>query len=304
MGRADITAAWIAVDWGTSKLRAWAMNSAGGVLAAASSDAGMGTLTREGFEPALLALVAPWLAAHTPVIACGMVGARQGWVEAAYLTTPCLPLDTDHLTQAPCKDPRLTVRIIPGIKQNAPADVMRGEETQIAGYIAQNPDFDGVLCLPGTHTKWAHISAGEVVSFQTFMTGEMFALLSDLSVLRHSLTEPGWDDAAFAEALNDAISRPERMAARRVSLRAETLIAGLTPATVRARLSGTLIGAELAAARPYWLGQSITVIGAGGIAKLYADSMTAQGAPAKIADGDTMTLAGLTAAYNRLTEPA
>jgi hypothetical protein len=73
---------------------------------------------------------------------------------------------------------------------------MRGEETQIAGFLAQNPGFDGVLCLPGTHTKWVHISAGEVVSFRSFMTGELFATVGPHSVLRHSVGE-GWDDAAF-----------------------------------------------------------------------------------------------------------
>jgi len=74
------------------------------------------------------------------------------------------------------------MHILPGLKQDKNPDVMRGEETQIAGFLAGNPDFDGVLCLPGTHTKWVHISAKEIVSFQTVMTGELFALLSQNSV--------------------------------------------------------------------------------------------------------------------------
>ena len=303
--KADLKADWIAVDWGTSRLRAWAMAPGGAVLAAADSDAGMSGLARDGFEPALLALVAPWLVPgrRTTIVACGMVGSRQGWTEARYQTTPCRPLDTAQLAAAPAADPRIAVRIIPGIKQDRPADVMRGEETQIAGYLASHPGFDGVLCLPGTHTKWAHISAGEVVSFQTFMTGEMFALIGAHSVLRHALTEPGWDDAAFAEALAAAIARPERIAALLFSLRAESLIAGLQPAAARARLSGTLIGAELAGARPYWLGQRVTMIGAGGLAALYATALAAQGLQADLADGAAMTLAGLCAAHSRMTCP-
>jgi len=300
----QIRADWIAIDWGTSRLRAWAMAPDNRTLAAAASDAGMGGLARSGYEPALLALVGGWLdpGRRTPVIACGMVGSRQGWVEAPYQTAPCRPLDAAHMASAPVLDARLAVRVIPGIRQPSPADVMRGEETQMAGYLAQDPGFDGVLCLPGTHTKWARISAGEVVSFQTFMTGEMFALLSDHSVLRHSLTAPGWDDAAFDAALADSLSRPDRMAARLFSLRAESLLTGLGPQAARARLSGTLIGAELAAARPYWLGQDLVVIGAAGIAGTYARALAAQGAAARLADGDEMTLAGLTAARARIAE--
>ena len=298
-------AAWIAVDWGTTHLRVWAMDTAGSVSAAASSDDGMGRLSRDGFEPALLALIDGWLAPDrvTPVIACGMVGSRQGWIEAPYRAVPCTPLDGGGFAGAPCRDPRLQVRIIPGLKQATPADVMRGEETQIAGFLAREPEFDGVLCLPGTHNKWVRISAGEVVSFQTFMTGEMFALLADHSVLRHSVTTDGWDDAAFTAALDDALSRPDRIAARLFSLRAETLLQGLTPEAARARLSGALIGIELAAARPYWLGQAVAIIGAKGIGAAYATALARQGAEPRLLDGDPLTLAGLAAAQASLKEP-
>ena len=295
---------WIAVDWGTSNLRAWAMGADGTAQAAAASDAGMGQLERDGFEPALLALVGTWLAPQrcTPVVACGMVGARQGWAEAPYRAVPCPPLAPGGMIAAPCVDPRLSVRLIPGLSQAAPADVMRGEETQIAGLLAARPAFDGVLCLPGTHSKWVRISAGEVVSFQTFMTGELFALIATRSVLRHSVGAEGWDDAAFAEALSDALSHPERIGARLFSLRAEALLAGLDPAAARARLSGALIGIELAAARPYWLGQDVAVIGASGVAASYAAALTAQGAAPARHDGDEMTRAGLAAAHALLNE--
>ena len=140
---------------------------------------------------------------------------------------------------------------------------MRGEETQIAGALRLMPGYDGVLCLPGTHSKWVHVSAGEVVSFQTFMTGEMFALLSEASVLRHGMQGGRLGRSGLStRAVSDALSRPERLGARLFSLRAEGLIAGLSPAAARSRLSGLLIGTELAAAKPYWLGQRVTLIGA------------------------------------------
>ena len=288
-----IPAAWIAVDWGTTNLRAWAMGADGRVLAHAESDDGMGKLARDGYEPALLRLIGGWLDNCPPVIACGMVGSRQGWCEAPYRTVPCAALDPLRTVTAPTTDLRLSVSIIPGLKQNQPADVMRGEETQIAGALRLMPNYDGVFCLPGTHSKWVHISAGEVVSFQTFMTGEMFALLSEASVLRHGMAGEGWDDAAFGAAVNDAISRPERIAARLFALRAEGLISGLTPAAARARLSGLLIGTELAGAKPYWLGQRVTLIGAEKLSAAYASALLQQGVQAQCLPVTECTLAGL-----------
>ncbi|WP_137111656.1 2-dehydro-3-deoxygalactonokinase [Rhodobacter sp. SY28-1] len=290
----EVAPAWIAVDWGTSNLRAWAMGADGRVLAEAASDDGMGKLTREGFEPALVRLIGGWLGNGAPVVACGMVGSRQGWCEAPYRAVPCSPVDRAGLVQVPTNDPRLRVSIAPGLKQASPADVMRGEETQIAGALQKMPGYDGVLCLPGTHSKWVHISAGEVVSFQTFMTGEMFALLSEASVLRHGMQgATGWDEAAFDAAVSDALSKPEKLGARLFSLRAEGLIAGLSAAAARARLSGLLIGTELAAARPYWLGQRVTLIGAEKLSAAYARALALQGIEAKRLSATDCTLAGL-----------
>lgn len=285
---------WIAVDWGTSNLRAWAMG-ADGVLAAATSAEGMGGLTRDGFEPALLRLISAWLVPGRviPVVACGMVGSRQGWFEAPYRTVPCAPLDRSALVRVPVASDQIALHIAPGLKQTQPADVMRGEETQIAGALALMPGFDGVFCLPGTHSKWVHISAGEVVSFQTFMTGEMFALLSEHSVLRHGMQGAGWDDAAFEDGVSETLSRPERIGAKLFSLRAEGLIANLQPAQARARLSGLLIGTELAAAKPYWLGQSVALIGAEALSRSYAKALALQGVDATVLPGTECTLAGL-----------
>lgn len=286
---------WIAVDWGTSNLRAWSMTNAGETLDHAESSTGMVTLKPAEFEAALLRLVSRWLqCGDVPVIACGMAGARQGWIEAPYMTVPC-PAVLAEAVKAPAVDPRLDVRIVPGISQNDPPDVMRGEETQIAGYLAANPGFDGVLCLPGTHTKWVHVSAGEIVSFRTFMTGELFALVSERSVLRHSVDCQGWDDAAFTDALDVTRSRPESLAAHLFSLRAGQLLHDQSGATVRARLSGLLIGAELAAARSYWLGQPVALVGAPHLTSIYAAALRAQGVDPVLANGDAMTLAGLIA---------
>lgn len=288
---------WIAVDWGTSNMRAWAMTSSGTVLADVRSDQGMGGLAPDAFAPALRQAIAGWDHTEVPIIACGMVGARQGWIEAPYAATPCTATP-DGFTKPDAGD--LDVHIIAGVMQANPADVMRGEETQIAGFLARNKNWDGVICLPGTHTKWVHISADEIVSFQTYMTGDLFAAIAGHTVLHHSVTADGWDDSAFDAGVADAMDRPERLAARLFSLRAEGLLNAMPNATARARLSGLLIGAELAGAKPYWIGQQIAVIGAGGLSALYVRALAAQSAPATQVKGDAITLAGLTAAYRRL----
>ncbi|WP_300034918.1 2-dehydro-3-deoxygalactonokinase [uncultured Roseobacter sp.] len=295
-----LTPDWIAVDWGTTNLRAWAMQGAT-VLDRASSDQGMGGLSRDGFEPALASLISKWTAAGpVPVVACGMVGSRQGWVEAPYRSVPCTPMDS-NLTPAPVSC-GLDVRIISGLSQQAPADVMRGEETQIAGFLQLNPGWDGVLCMPGTHTKWVHLSAGEVVSFQTFMTGELFALLSNASVLRHTVSGEGWDNQAFEKAVSDTLARPEKLAGMLFGLRAGQLLADTAPEQSRAALSGLLVGAELAASRPYWLGQNLAILGTGTQANAYRNALTPQGVSCLMVDTERATLAGLTAAYRLLRE--
>lgn len=295
----DGKAAWVAVDWGTSNLRAWIMGTGGEVLATPRAPAGMNSLDPDGFEPALLDLLGPWLGSERlPVIACGMVGAKQGWREAPYVAVPCAPLALAQAERPPVRDRRLDVRILPGVSQLSPPDVMRGEETQIAGYLRGDPEFDGVICLPGTHSKWVHVSAGEIVSFRTFMTGELFDLLSRQSVLRHSVTqEDGWDDAAFLSSVDDMMSNPQRLAARLFGLRAGALLEGTDPATVRARLSGLLLGMEIAGARDYWLGRDIMLIGAPTLTARYRTALQAQGAAVRETDGADIVLAGLTAAY-------
>jgi 2-dehydro-3-deoxygalactonokinase len=284
---------WIAVDWGTTHLRAWAMAEDGTVRAEAQSNDGMGHLARDAFEPALLSLVEPWLGGGPmDVLACGMVGSRQGWAEAPYVAVPARPATLSPVPVA-TKDSRLRVSILPGLKQAVPPDVMRGEETQIAGFLAAAPGFDGVLCLPGTHAKWVQISAEEVVSFRTFMTGELFELLSTQSVLRHSIAGAGADPDAFREAVSDTLSRPETLAQRLFSIRAGQLLDGTSGEVGRARLSGALIGAELAAAKPYWLGQEVVVAGAPALAEVYAKALATQGVTARVTDADPLTQLGL-----------
>ena len=290
---------WIGVDWGTSNLRVWIMSPEDQSLRLLESSTGMGTLEPGQFEPTLLALIEPFLADDhvMSVVCCGMVGARQGWSDAGYLTTP-----VNRQARAPAHlvttvDERIRVLILPGIQQLSPADVMRGEETQIAGLLLQSPSFSGTVCLPGTHTKWVAVAEGTITGFQTCMSGELFGLLSKQSVLRHSMQDDQWSDIAFDQGVAEMLTHPESLTSRLFSLRADSLVNATPGAELRARLSGMLIGTELAGCREYWSDKTVTLVGAAKLTGLYAQAMSALNTDVDLMDGDAMTLSGLVASY-------
>ncbi len=281
---------WIAVDWGTSNLRVWLMNSDGVAFSKASSKKGMGKLSQDEFEPALLELIEPYISDFrvVPVVCAGMVGARliepyisdfrvvpvvcagmvgasaslqTGWMEAPYSTAPCPPPGWDGAIKVSGTDRRLDVRILPGVMQLHPANVMRGEETQILGFLYDKKDFDGVVCLPGTHTKWVNISKREILNFATSMTGELFELLTNQSVLRHGMDTRKWDEQEFVGAVDETITHPTKFNLALFSLRAELLLNEMTCERARSRLSGLLIGMELASTEHFWRDQNVVFIG-------------------------------------------
>lgn len=303
---ADTPAAWVAADWGTSNLRLWVMSGDDRVLARIEDPRGMSALSSDGFEPVLRECLAPWLGTgrRLAAVACGMVGARQGWVEAPYLPTPGQPVDMARLRLAPVSSDDLDVTILPGMAQAEPADVMRGEETQVAGHLAAEPQFDGLICLPGTHTKWVRCRNGRVERFRTCMTGELFALLAGQSVLRHALAGADWDDHAFVDAARDAARHCGAMIDGLFGIRAASLLKDTPAAQSRARLSGLLIGAEIGTMRGEWHDRPIAVIGSERLARLYARALADQGAEVAAVDAETATLRGLMAVHAQLTTEA
>ncbi len=294
---------WIAVDWGTTHLRAYGLSSDHQLIKEAVSGKGMGVLANDEFEPALLALIADWLPetgqvqGHVKVLACGMVGARQGWKEAHYQSVPCSPFADQNLTAVKTVDQRIQVKILPGISQAKPADVMRGEETQLAGLLSSQDIDSARVCLPGTHSKWALIEKGELMKFSTFMTGEMFEILSKHSILRHQTDNTHWNKAAFLSGVESSIEHPDKLLNECFSIRAQSLLENLEDAEARSRLSGLLIGAELAGAREYWQGSNIALIGDLGLSELYAQALALMSVETKTYDPKAVTLAGLIKVY-------
>lgn len=270
------------VDWGTSSFRLWLVAEDGSVLGERRSAAGL--LSIEGrFEPVLeghlAALDAP---ANLPVVICGMAGARSGWREAAYLPAPCALADVPSAVvriDGIARD----VRILPGISQAEPADVMRGEETQLLGLEAE-----GTICLPGTHSKWVTLLDGRVEKFSTWMTGELFALLSEHSLLAADVAGADGPDEDFLAGLNSVLDEPEALTNALFGLRARALLG--QGGGEASRLSGMLIGAELVGVGP---ADHVTLVADDRLGDLYAAALDEIGTPVTRVEATRTTQAGL-----------
>lgn len=290
-----------AIDWGTSSLRVWLLDSGGDVLSERRSGDGMQTARDIGFsvvlERMLSELAAP---ADLPAIICGMAGARQGWIEAPYADVPCT-LDEIFSKTVVVPAAKRPVRIVPGLAQRTTdrPDVIRGEETQIAGAVAGIGAGRHVVCMPGTHSKWVEIDGGTVSGFTTWMTGELFNVFSGHTILSHSVGDvaKGVDTASagFSEGLRQGLAEPDRVTSLTFAIRAATLLQGLQPGDAAARLSGLLVGAEIAGARRLYpgSGSDVVLVASGALRTLYANALAQTGLTVKIIDADEAVRAGL-----------
>ncbi|WP_306117309.1 MULTISPECIES: 2-dehydro-3-deoxygalactonokinase [unclassified Roseitalea] len=298
----------VLVDWGTSHLRMWAVDCCGGIVGEDRSAEGMGATAPSAFagvlETHLDRLGAP---ADTPVMMCGMVGARQGWLEAPYVDVPaCLDTLVDRAVhvQVPGRD----IRILPGIADRSAEtpDVMRSEETQLLGLCTVAPEpASRLVCMPGTHAKWVEIdgAARQVRRFATALTGELYAALGTSTVLRHSLGTGSVDadHPRFAEAVAASLERPETILTRLFAIRPHALLRGEGEADARARLSGTIIGQDIAGAiarfgRP----GRVVLVGGGRLGALYERALDLAGIAPQIHDGEALARAGLLAAAGKV----
>jgi len=290
-----------AVDWGTSSLRVWLLDSGGAVLAERRSGEGMQTARETGFAPVLERMLSELAAPDAlPAIVCGMAGARQGWVEAPYADVPS-PLDDIFARAITVPGIARQVRIVPGLAQRlaGPPDVMRGEETQIAGAVGGLGKGRHVLCMPGTHSKWAEIADGSVTRFTSWMTGEVFGVFAAHSILVHSVgAEAGNVDPAspaFGEGVATGLAEPDRVTSLIFGIRAASLLEGLGHRDAAARLSGLLIGAEIAAAGARYLenGAPVVLVASGGLKTAYGKALAQAGLSVRAVDADEAVRAGL-----------
>jgi 2-dehydro-3-deoxygalactonokinase len=291
-------AAYVAVDWGTSSFRLWLMDAAGCVLGERRSDQGMTEAARTGFAAVLQShLDAVGASADLPVLICGMAGARQGWVEAGYVDTPArLSTILDRAVSVPAQS--RDIRILPGIAQREPRapDVMRGEETQLLGAVGTDSTDDLLVCMPGTHSKWVHVRNAAVERFSTFMTGELFSVVSSATILSHAVTgaEESIDTENFKTAVQACFDKPASAANLLFQARSRQLLFGGTGAAARETISGTLIGLEMAAGLGLGLPPAgVTLIASGRLGTLYKLAFETLDVPVRLVDADDAVRHGL-----------
>ncbi|MEX3007169.1 2-dehydro-3-deoxygalactonokinase [Hoeflea sp. TYP-13] len=287
-----------AVDWGTSSFRIWLLSDDGSVIAERRSHEGMTQAAKTGFENVLEAHLSAMQASQgLPVVICGMAGSRQGWREARYLTVPAKLSDIVE-TAVRIESAGRDIRILPGLAQRDPQhpDVMRGEETQLLGAFSGDRTT-GLACMPGTHSKWVRVSGGKATGFTTYMTGELFGLIARQSILRHAVGETDSCDPKnpeFTRAVAEAYRDPTGVSRLLFSIRAGQLLYSRNSAGSFARLSGLLIGWEIAAARvEFGEGDEIHLIASGKLFGLYEAAFRSLGQTVTALDADEAVLKGL-----------
>ena len=293
--------AFLACDWGTTNLRAWVIGDGGSIQAQKTfPQLGVSRLSPGQAAECFREEIRRALGADDlPALMCGMIGSTLGWVVAPYLSCPASLEDLRRALVAVEDEP--PTRIVPGLRGpgvTGSSDVMRGEETQILGWLTLEPGRERgthLVCHPGTHAKWALVEDGRIIRFVTAMTGELFDVMRKHSVLK---TEDAPDDlGAFLEGVR-AAGDGSGLASRLFSARARVVADGAPAASTSEYLSGLLIGAEVASA-PQMLGAALTgpvqLIGDIGLCRWYEKALAARGAAANLCDGDMATLAGLRA---------
>jgi 2-dehydro-3-deoxygalactonokinase len=274
------SASLIAIDWGTTAARAYLMNARGDVDDERASPLGIARVEGGRYAEALAALLGDWIDDGAPRLACGMIGSRQGWVEAPYVECPA---SLDALATSLARVSAGALTIVPGLvtrDRHGIPDVMRGEETQLLGAVAID---EAVLAvLPGTHSKWARVERGIVVDFATWMTGELYATLLDHSILGRMAERGGApSQEAFARGVRRGLDEGA-LAHDVFGARTLALTGGLAPRDVAEWLSGLLIGREIREAR-IWAHAAgtadarVRIIGSDVLAERYASALAQAG---------------------------
>lgn len=277
----------LAVDWGTTNRRVYALDAAGAVLATERDDRGILAVGRDGFAAEAAAIRGRF--GDLPMLCAGMVGSVSGWAEAAY--RPC-PAGLGDLAEAlTWVEPGRTA-IVPGVSYaDARADVMRGEEVQLLGAVAAGmAPADALLCQPGTHCKWARMAGGRIAAFRTTMTGELFALLKKHSLLADFMAGDVTDGPAFRAGV--AASAERSLLGDLFGARAGVLLGRRDRADIAAHVSGLLIGSDVREQEVE--GVHVHLLADEALGALYTAAIQAAGGTATLIDSHAAFIAGIT----------
>lgn len=290
-------AVFLAIDWGTTNRRVYALDAAGAVVACERDDRGV-LVVAPGQFAAEIAAIRRRLG-DLPIICAGMVGSARGWIEVPYLLCPA---DLGALAGALHRVDARTA-IVPGLSVVADGrgDVMRGEEVQLLGSIVAGlAPRDALLCQPGTHCKWAWIEQARVERFSTTITGELFALLRSHSLLADFLTGAVADGAAFRAGV--AASADATLLTRLFGVRADALLGLRARGDSAAYVSGLLVGSDVRE-QSLMPGQAVHVLADAHLGKLYAAAIDMAGGRAVTVDSEAAFVAGITALWRMTNAP-
>ncbi len=294
----------IAVDWGTSSLRAALLDAQGRALEERSTQRGILTVAPGDFPQAFAQATAQWpQPPGTLFLLAGMIGSRQGWVEAPYAACPA---GFGDVAAALAWVEPGRIAIVPGLEceRLGVPDVMRGEEVQVFGALSLLGIDEGLFVLPGTHSKWVTVAGGRVQSFSTFMTGEFYALLRRHSILARTLPEADGelDGPAFEQGVQYSLQSGNLLHTA-FSARTLSLFGRMAPEALPSYLSGLVIGEELRSQHLHRLSDPVVIIGAPALTQRYEFALRLLGINARTV-GSEATWRGLWAIAQTLEQQA
>ena len=280
---------FIAADWGTTNRRAYLVDGTGKCVDEFEDDKGILGVPKGGFAGAV-AEIRKRLG-DRPLLLAGMVGSNRGWIEAPYV--PC-PAGIEDLAANLVWPEEGRTAIVPGVSFVDPdeADVMRGEEVQLLGaFAAGMVPADSLVCHPGTHNKWARLDGGRVTRFRTVMTGELFNLLREHSILADLLAGPAEKDDAFSRGVSRGLEEG-CLTAELFKIRARVLLGEAEAGDAPSYASGLLIGTDVRAGLEEGGEREIVVMGRPELTGLYAEGLRIAGRQCRQVDGEEAFLAG------------
>ena len=280
---------FIAVDWGTTNRRGWRIAPGGGVADEMEDDRGILAVGEGGFETAVADMRERL--GDLPMLMGGMIGSNRGWVEAPY--APCPAGLPELAARLKWVEPE-RIAIVPGVsfESETRADVMRGEEVQILGAYAEGLiPADAIICHPGTHNKWIWLEDGRITAFRTVMTGELFNLLREHSILADLLGGEAEPDEAFGAGVLHGF-REDDLTAELFSVRARVLLGKARREDAASYASGLLIGTDLRIGLRGAGEGEVVAMGRPELTRLFAAALACCGRTAREIDGEEAFLAG------------
>lgn len=292
----------IALDWGTTRARAFLISETGAVLQRRIADQGIQSVPAGGYPAAFETLAGDFrrAAPDAAIVLAGMVGSRNGWIEAPYVACPASPDEIAAASIRAALDDHTTATILPGLSCDEGAfDVMRGEETLIVGLGLEN----GIACLPGTHSKWAEIRDGRIVRFASFMTGEVYGLLRNGSILGRLAEEPSGEDASNGASRGRAgAQRAGGLLNTAFAARTEVLAGRMRGGEVGPYLSALLVGQEILGAQSlFGRREEIHLVADGALAESYGAALEAAGLTVRLTTPEDAFVAGIRRLADGLT---